>query len=221
MNNLTLRQQTKQLDLVIQKQQRCNEFIVKCNMELEELVQAHKGRSGRYNNNYTERKRCIDNMIVLAKKGILPGDPVMVQDNSDMDNSDMVHKYKENLATPISPKRGRMKTSKSSTSSSPTSSTSSSSPTSSTPSSSPTSSTSTFKLPPGAEAFAAAIISIKKQEKLIYYPPLRKKYYGALPIIKFDPTFFKIEVKCIKCKSEVKKNGRGDPKALKLVYGFK
>ena len=46
-------------------------------------------------------------------------------------------------------------------------------------------------------------------------------WYGALPIIKFDPTFFKIEVKCIKCKSEVKKNGRGDPKALKLVYGFK
>ena len=56
MNNLTLRQQTKQLDLVIQKQQRCNEFIVKCNMELEELVQAHKGRSGRYNNNYTTIK---------------------------------------------------------------------------------------------------------------------------------------------------------------------
>ena len=53
MSNLTLRQETKQLDLVIQKQKRCNEFIVKCNMELDELVQAHKGRSGRYNNNYT------------------------------------------------------------------------------------------------------------------------------------------------------------------------
>ena len=72
MNNLTLRQQTKQLDLVIQKQQRCNEFIVKCNMELEELVQAHKGRSGRYNNNYTERKRCIDNMIVLKNIDNIP-----------------------------------------------------------------------------------------------------------------------------------------------------
>ena len=118
MNNLTLRQQTKQLDLVIQKQQRCNEFIVKCNMELEELVQAHKGRSGRYNNNYTERKRCIDNMIVQARKGFLPGDVVMDNTDNDMDNSDIINKYKENLATPISPKRGRMKTSKSSTSSS-------------------------------------------------------------------------------------------------------
>ena len=198
-NTPSLRERTHELAKAQKKAKDCEAYILICQNEINEINNKNSGRSGRADKATTLRRNFLNNEIRRAQKGLLRGDVENDAPTVPVKEIALIKKHKKSLATPLSPPRGATAKSKRKRRNEEENE------------------NNKHSLSQRQQKFVSKCIKMhqkhKKNERkrrLIYYPrivALDSNMFGVDPVCIFDPTLFNVNVKCVKCSANVKKNG--------------
>ena len=199
-NTPSLRERTHELAKAQKKAKDCEAYILICQNEINEINQKNSGRSGRADKATTLRRNFLNNEIRRAQKGLLRGDVENDAPTVPVKETALIKKHKKSLATPLSPPRGATAKSKRKHQNEEEKENENNKPNNE-----------------RQQKFIDKCIKLhqkhkknKRKRRLIYYPrvvALDSNMFRVDPVCIFDPTLFNVNVKCVKCSANVKKNG--------------